>query len=297
MKIENIDLYRALVERNFPDIVIHTVVHNTRGWDSFVLEVNDEWIFRFPMRDDVLVYLRRELGLLPFLAPALSTPIPYFVYFGLGGEDHPLLFVGYPKLQGVLFEDESITEEQLILLAAELGTFISELHRFPIAQAVWLSVENHTPEQWRARYHKRYEMLVKQSFPRLDVVLRARAEHIWMEFLSDESIFTFQPVLLHADLVGGHILCDPARGRLTGIIDWGDCVIGDPALDFSGLDLQYGRVFVERVISHYQGNIDKSFWQRMTFYQCYEHAFSKLIYGSFGDEEIFEQGIAALRQL
>ena len=54
-----------LIQHNFPQVAIQTVHPITRGWDSFVLEVNDELIFRFPMRDDVIAYLQKELGLLP----------------------------------------------------------------------------------------------------------------------------------------------------------------------------------------------------------------------------------------
>jgi hypothetical protein len=37
----------ALIQRNFPQVTIQTVHPITRGWDSFVLEVNDELIFRY----------------------------------------------------------------------------------------------------------------------------------------------------------------------------------------------------------------------------------------------------------
>ena len=60
----------ALIQRNFPQVAIQTVHPITRGWDSFVLEINDELIFRFPMRDDVIAYLEKEMGLLPVLEQA-----------------------------------------------------------------------------------------------------------------------------------------------------------------------------------------------------------------------------------
>ena len=67
-------------------------------------------------------------------------------------------------------------------------------------------------------------------------------------------------------------------------------------IDFVGLHIRGGRKFTERVLAHYQGSIDATFWQRMEFYTRYD-PFSKLLYGSFGNEQIFAQGIENLRQL
>lgn len=44
----DVDKAIALIQDNFPQVAIQTVLPITRGWDSFVLEVNDELIFRFP---------------------------------------------------------------------------------------------------------------------------------------------------------------------------------------------------------------------------------------------------------
>lgn len=40
---------KELIRRNFPQVVIQTARPITHGWDSFVLDVNGELIFRFPM--------------------------------------------------------------------------------------------------------------------------------------------------------------------------------------------------------------------------------------------------------
>jgi aminoglycoside 2''-phosphotransferase len=294
---KDISLYISLIQQNFPEVELRSVRPITRGWDSFVLDVNGELIFRFPMRDDVMVYLRREIRLLPLLEPALTTPIPHFRYLGQGNADYPHTFVGYTKLDGVALESEEITGEQLARLAPALARFLSELHRFPTGPAIQAGVEAHTPEQWRERYRARYLDLQKRVFPRLDEELRARSAQLWEGFLEDRTVFAFQPALIHCDLNGEHILCDPERGVLTGVIDWGDVTIGDPALDFVGLHWQHGRAFVEQVLRGYQGQIDGAFWKRMDFYLCYE-PFAQLIYGAYEENEKFiQQGVAGLRAL
>ena len=55
------------------------------------------------------------------------------------------------------------------------------------------------------------------------------------------------------------------RGEISGIIDWGDTAIGDPAIDFTGLLASYGKDFVERVLSRYRGRVDASFRDRCNF--------------------------------
>ena len=293
----DVDTSIALIKQNFPRVAIQTVLPITRGWDSFVLEVNGRLIFRFPMREDAMAYQQKELSLLPVLEPALSTPIPHFDYIGQGDTSYPFIFVGYRKLGGEALENEGVTGEQLAALAPALAVFLDELHRFPVAQAMQAGVQAHTPVQWRERYRERYMDLQKRVFPLLDAGLRAKSERLWEDFLDDEAIFTFQPVLIHCDLACEHILYDPQRGVLTGVIDWGDATIGDPALDFVGFHNCRGREFTERVLANYQGTIDAGFWPRMDFYLRYA-PFSELLYGAYsGSEKFITKGMRGLQSL
>jgi aminoglycoside 2''-phosphotransferase len=207
------------------------------------------------------------------------------------------MFVGYHKLVGIPLEDESIMQEQLVALAPALATFLSELHSFPISQAVQAGVQEHTPEQWRERYQERYIDLQKRVFPLLGMELRTKSARLWEDFLDNRDMFVFQPVLIHCDLACEHILCDPEHGILTGVIDWGDATIGDPALDFIGLHHGHGREFTKDVLTYYQGKVDAAFWQRMDFYLRYE-PFSELLFGAYsGSEKFIAQGIEGLRTM
>ncbi|MFD9883104.1 aminoglycoside phosphotransferase family protein [Streptomyces alboflavus] len=53
-------------------------------------------------------------------------------------------------------------------------------------------------------------------------------------------------VLLHNDLKGEHLLVSSA-GRVSGVLDWADAVVGDPAEDVAGLALSIGAAATERV--------------------------------------------------
>lgn len=47
-------------------------------------------------------------------------------------------------------------------------------------------------------------------------------------------------VLIHNDIKGEHILVDAESGQITGILDWADAGVGNPAVDIAGLVLTVG---------------------------------------------------------
>jgi aminoglycoside phosphotransferase (APT) family kinase protein len=71
------------------------------------------------------------------------------------------------------------------------------------------------------------------------------------------------PVFLHLDFRGNNILIDPQSGRLAGVIDWGNAVVGDPALDFMWLEVWRGWPFVETVLASYALPFDTDFVERI----------------------------------
>ncbi|MFL5736446.1 MAG: phosphotransferase, partial [Actinomycetota bacterium] len=73
---------------------VETVTEIQGGWDNAVFEVNGEWIVRVPRREEVRPWLRKEMRLLPEIAPLLPLPIPSFEI----AEDGDQPFVAYRKL-------------------------------------------------------------------------------------------------------------------------------------------------------------------------------------------------------
>jgi aminoglycoside 2''-phosphotransferase len=58
-------------------------------------------------------------------------------------------------------------------------------------------------------------------------------------------------VFMNGDLGPYHLLYEPDRGELAGIIDFGIAGMGDPATDFACLIDNYGESFVRRMVRHY----------------------------------------------
>jgi aminoglycoside phosphotransferase (APT) family kinase protein len=70
-------------------------------------------------------------------------------------------------------------------------------------------------------------------------------------------------VLVHADLGAEHLLVD--GGRLSGILDWSDAVVSDPAVDFARLLRDFGPAFLDDVVAAYDGPPDDGFPDRVLF--------------------------------
>jgi aminoglycoside 2''-phosphotransferase len=286
--------YRKAIENCFPQIQMCTCRPILEGWSSLVLEVNRELIFRFPRRPEIVPGLEKEMALLPVLAQALSVAVPRFEFIGRGGAEPDWPFVGYRKILGVALAREGLRPAQAGRLAQRVAQVLSELHRFPVPRAAQLKVPVTSAQEWRQEYRNLYAWGQEHAFPLLEPAGQARVTAVWDGFLGDEANFCFQPVLIHRDLAGEHILCDMGRGVVNGIIDWEDAAVGDPALDFVGLLCDMGRHFTEQVLEAYQGKVDSTFWQRMIFYSricpLYEIQFGL----ATGDREHLQHGLKAM---
>lgn len=63
----------------------------------------------------------------------------------------------------------------------------------------------------------------------------ARAARLFESFLADERAFAYEPVLKHGDFGPSNILFERAAGQITGILDFGNSGLGDPAAFAAGM--------------------------------------------------------------
>ena len=241
---------------------VTSVVRIEEGWDSSVLEVNGEWIVRVPRREEVCGWMRKEARLLPELAPALPVPVPRLEAVEDAGE---VFFVAYRKLDGRPLDAATSRGSGGTSLAGELGRFLAALHAFPRASALGVGLADVDPAGWLAREREFVERCLLDVVPLLEEVERRRATEMFDGFFSgwDGSPAT---VLMHADLGPAHIL---HRGpTVTGVIDWSDACLGDPALDFAWLLHGTGDSFAAALLEAYAGGEerDAALEERALFY-------------------------------
>jgi aminoglycoside phosphotransferase (APT) family kinase protein len=236
------------------------------GWDSLVLDVDGEWIVRVPRRAEVREWMAKEVRLLAELAPALPVPVPGFEVVEDAGD---VFFVAYRKLPGEPVGDPPVS------LAPELGRFLAALHGFQ-------------PSFELPRYRDPVERFRREVLPLLERDERRRAEAMFEPCMSSPAF-----VLLHADLGPSHILHDGPS--LTGVIDWSDASLGDPALDFAWLLNGTSEPFAEALLDAYTREPDPGLHERALFYHRLG-PWHEVLHGLEQDRpELVESGLAGLR--
>lgn len=252
---------RERISRAVPDIPLDAVRVVTEGFDSDALIVDDAWVFRFPRRQDVAAQLAVEQALLPALAAHVPIAIPRFE-IQVPATDDSFPFVGYRLLPGTQLRAAylaGLAAPRRAAIAAQLGAFLSALHSFPVEQARSLAPSIEVTE--REPIEQEAAAVEDELFP-----LLTPAEQRWAQSLysaaSDPAIWRWTPVVTHNDLSADHILVDQQTQRLSGIIDWGDMALGDPANDFAAL-VDYDQPFVDAVLQHYSLPVDAAFRTRI----------------------------------
>ena len=279
----------------FPALIVVDAAPIDDGWDNYVIEINKSLIFRFPRRVNIQQRLATDVRLLPELAKALPLPIPSLDYIATKpGNDGPT-FVGYPKIPGEpLLLRKTATHQGL---AKQLGEFLTMLHRFPVRDAVNMGVPNGTPKSWQHGYIDLYTKVSSDIFALIKPSQRSTIEALWSSYLDNVANFRFEPVLVHRDLSGENILWNPDLGELTGVIDWSDSSIGDPAIDFVNEFPVRSNSFTEMVLSFYKGVVDSSFRQRIKFYSQAAPFYGVLLGLQTGQPEMVDIEIKSLQDM
>jgi aminoglycoside 2''-phosphotransferase len=289
------DDYLHTLTACYPAFTIRSVRPLQQGWDSVTLLVNDETVFRFARRPDVAARLEREARLLPRLAPSLPVAIPD-IRFSCEDPAGGMRFVGYRLLAGEPLTRDSIAPGQEDMLLAQVADFLAALHFFPVDEATRLGVPGGSTDEWRGEYAALYDEVKEHVLPLLTEPERASVVHLWERYLDDAANSTFAPALLHRDLGPEHILHNPTTGQLTGVIDWGDASIGDPAHDFTGLYVDLGPEFARGVLARYPRSLGESAEQRIQFYAAIV-PFYEIRFGQLEDDDShIAAGLAALRR-
>jgi aminoglycoside 2''-phosphotransferase len=290
------DEVAAFLNACFPALGVETVSFLNEGWASWVFEAGDILV-RVPKREYVVRSHQKERRLLPALSRQLPWPVPVHEYCCDDGPNgRP--FTGYKRIPGVPLSD--LDPCSAPGLGGELGAFLRALHDFPGGEAAALGVPYHDPARWREGYRGFFEDIVRTIFPLLGCESRSLTEELFDTYLGDDANFRFTPSLIHYDLGPEHLLVDPETRRLTGVIDFEDCVVGDTAGDLSWPLHRFAEIAgaeaVEALRDAYGREAIAALEPRTDFYRR-QWPYHTIIYGlEVGDATYVEEGIAALNQ-
>ena len=251
-----IDKIRALLNRNLPGYQVRSVAKLGEGLDNAAYEVNGELIVRASKEVDPerrIKSTRCEADLLAVVSGLSPLPVPEPVFADLEAG-----VLTYFKLPGVPLIDHPMAEPTR--LAPNLGGFLGCLHRAPVQKMEKLVGRDTDPlVTWRQEAERNYREIAGH--------LPAAARRLVEDFLihtppAEKRVLAF----CHNDLGAEHVLVDVGANIITGVIDWTDAAIADPAYDLALIYRDLGHEVFELTLAHYEGRFDDADRERAVFY-------------------------------
>lgn len=241
------EVVSGLVAVQFPQLASGEVSGLGHGWDHELFSVGAEWIFRFPKRAERVPWLLRETEILAVLAESVGPLVPCFEWLGRPSETFPYPFVGYRRLPGM--PADQIETNHSVALAKDIGRLLNTLHsvdprRIPPTPSGW------EPEPW-AHIRTRLVAVAEVVRPLLAGDLLAEAEP-YLAGSVGEPRRDGPRRFIHNDICPDHLIVDPHTGRLSGLVDFTDAIVGEPVQDFVGLVGLGGRRFIDQVAAFYE---------------------------------------------
>ena len=211
------------------------------GWDYFNFLADDEWVLRFPKREEQSELLVREKTILDKLNQSnLSLLVPDMEHIAGPTDDFPWQFAAYRYLSGSPLSSLERSEVSMPQLAETMGQFLAELHR------VELELDTPWDDEPEIDWMRREFQAAIDAYP---VDIRRRVE----ELLNNETPRRpdLPQHLVHGDLHPDHILINPDTGKVGGVIDWADSFCSFRSIDFVGICYVGGLDMARRVCSYY----------------------------------------------
>lgn len=228
--------------------------------------VNGTDVVRLARHAEASASLRREMLLLPQLEAMVDISIPRIRGAGIqaGTEEQ---FVFYPLVPGTIIDAEilhALDPSCRSSLMQQLARFVAQLHSFPVERARACGLEERDPRRYLPELVDRAESVLAHD---LEERGRRECRELVELYLSSPELHRYTPVLLHGDLSPDHILGDVARCALTGVIDFGDCMIGDPCWDLIYILEDYGDDLLDLFLSFYAPHEKATATRRIRIFQ------------------------------
>lgn len=251
---------------------------NDIGLDFRVVSASDDqgrsWILRMPRRPDMAEQISKEARILDLVRRHVPFEVPQWMIVS------PEL-VAYPKLtdptaiaidpatHGVTWH----IGEASAAYSASLGSAIAALHNIPEHAATGAGLDARTPMQSRLQLERDLDT-VKAAF-----AVHPRLEGRWRAWIDDDRGWPPHTVVVHGDIYAGHVLVNE-REEVTGIIDWSEARIDDPAIDFAAHLMLFGEAGLALALDHYEraGGV---VWPGMAAHIAQRQAASAIRYALF----------------
>lgn len=293
-QIVELEAALCMIAKQFPSLKPQKIRLLGIGWDNTAYLVDETLVFRFPRRQFAVPLLENEYHMLPQIAEHLPLAIPNPRWMGAPSQEYPWPFIGHQILPGTTACRADLSEEERASLAAPLARFLAALHRIPLAIAQEKNLSG--------------DLLGRLNIARITPLLRKNLEEInsmniglilpskeIQELMEERKVFKIpeNSTIVHGDFYVRHLLVNEKR-QLSGIIDWGDIHIGDPAVDLAIVHNFLPKIAHDAFCKIY-GEISEDTWELARFRALY-HCTILIIYGHHsGDVAIYREGLRALK--
>ncbi|HWA90174.1 MAG TPA: aminoglycoside phosphotransferase family protein [Rhizomicrobium sp.] len=198
-------LVRRLIAGQFPQWTLLSLeMVRSSGTDNALFRLGSDMVVRLPRIDSAAKLIAKECRVLPMLAPHLPVAVPLPLGLGAPAEGYPYPWSVYRWLEGTNpKEGEAV---------AGLIDFVAALHRIDVKDA---------PRSPRGTPLALRDAATREALATLGI-----APDIWDDALA---VPAGPDTWIHGDLMPGNLLV--ADGRLTAVVDFGLCGLGDPACD------------------------------------------------------------------
>jgi aminoglycoside phosphotransferase (APT) family kinase protein len=199
------------------------------GGDHHAWSVDEDLVARFAVDAAATARLRREVALRDLVRPRLAVPVPVAVASGCWASG--LGFTLDRRLPGTSAEVAPLPPPAV----AQLAGLLRGLAGVPIEAAARIGIPRQPPRDLQGL--RRRAPTAARRLLEADELTAAQLRRIQ----AAEPPLAAAPervVLVHGDLKGEHLLID--RGRVSGVLDWTDAELGDPATDVAGLAIAVG---------------------------------------------------------
>jgi macrolide phosphotransferase len=251
---------------------------NEMGLDFLVAFVTEEngkkWVFRIPRRADVFVRAQNEKKILEFVRTRISVNVPDWKIV------QPDL-IAYPMLTdnpGLTFDSSTYAvtwhmDSKSPSYVQSLAKTLVELHRISTQEVKSAGLEVLSPSEIRKKTFEELELV------RRDIGLSSSLDTRILTWLDNDALWPDYTVFGHGDLYPGHLLVNK-NNSVTGIIDWTEAKVQDPAIDFTGHLTTLGEESLKSLIKHYEANGGRT-WPELFAHTIESAAFSPVRYGLF----------------
>lgn len=194
------------------------------GRDNQTFRLGDDMLIRLPRAERYAFQVDKEQFWLPRLAPHLPLPIPEPLAVGKPDCGYPWKWSIYRWIPGDIAAFERI--DDMGEFAGALRDFLLALYRIDTTDGPAAGPQNFYRGGQLLIYDEETRNALKSLEGRIDSSAVIR---IWEQSLA--SRWERPPVWVHGDLSPGNLLV--ADGKLSAVIDFGSCGVGDPACDLA----------------------------------------------------------------